>query len=103
MKYAVHAEARRDLRDAARYYKERAGVGFAQSFLSAFEQAMNVLLTQPLAGAPWHEEKRRFVLKRFPYSVIYSIQDNQVRVFAVAHHSRRPDFWQTRTWRDSIR
>lgn len=35
-------------------------------------------------------------MRHFPYSVIYHVVDEQIRILAVAHHSRRPSYWQDR-------
>ena len=35
-------------------------------------------------------------LLRFPYTVIYSLRDEQIRVLALAHEKRRPFYWRGR-------
>src|SRR5262249_15528143 len=44
---------------------------------------------------------RRCVLRTFQYSLIYTIEDRNVLVLALAHHSRRPAYWLDglRSWR----
>jgi hypothetical protein len=44
MNYSLHPEALGDLRDAASFYREQAGIGLSQSFLGEFEQSINRLL-----------------------------------------------------------
>jgi len=41
---------------------------------------------------------RRFILRRFPFSLIYKIDEieKQIIIIAVTHHSRRPGHWQSR-------
>jgi hypothetical protein len=39
---------------------------------------------------------RQKVLHRFPFALIYEIDADEIRVFAVAHHSRRPGYWRDR-------
>jgi hypothetical protein len=39
---------------------------------------------------------RRFLLARFPFSVIYRIAEQVVEVIAVAHHKRAPGYWRPR-------
>ena len=39
---------------------------------------------------------RRFPVRKFPYSVVYYIRGNEVRVVALAHHRRRRDYWASR-------
>jgi toxin ParE1/3/4 len=96
MNYTLHPEAEFDLREAADYYRERAGTALAQAFLTDFEHAARLLVEHPLLGVLWLHGKRRLILKHFPYSVIYSIVGESIRVLAVAHQSRRPGYWRTR-------
>ena len=39
---------------------------------------------------------RRFVLPRFPYSVIFAVRADELFVIAVAHDKRRPGYWRGR-------
>lgn len=39
---------------------------------------------------------RRFVLRKFPYSIIYSIEPDCVMILAVAHQRREPGYWRER-------
>jgi plasmid stabilization system protein ParE len=96
MNYWLHPDALEDLRDAASHYRDRAGNRFAQLLLAEFEQSVGLLSRHPRLGAIWRHGKRRIVMRRFPYSVIYTIADDQIRIFAVAHHSRRPGYWRKR-------
>jgi toxin ParE1/3/4 len=42
-------------------------------------------------------EIRRALLVRFPYAVVFLVRDHEIRVLAVAHVKRRPDYWINRT------
>lgn len=96
MKYWLHPEAANDLREAAEFYRTHADTVLSQALLMEFERAAGLLLQHPGLGAPWRHDKRRYVMRRFPYSVIYSITGEEMRILAVAHHSRRPGFWHAR-------
>lgn len=97
MNYTLHPEALGDLREAASFYSEQAGTGLSQSFLGEFEQSINRLLLHPALGSPWRGRgQRRYVMKRFQYSLIYTVSGEEIRVLAVAHHNRRPDYWAGR-------
>ena len=96
MNYSLHPEAEGDLREAAEFYRERAGNSLSQSFLTEFEKAVNTLLRYPELGAPWRGNTRRYIMSRFPYSLIYTVFGEEIRIFAVAHHSRRPGYWRRR-------
>jgi toxin ParE1/3/4 len=94
--YWLHPEAREDLREAAEFYRDNAGAALSQSVLAEFEHSVNLLLEHPRLGSKWRYGKRRLVMRLFPFSVIYTVVDDQLRILAVAHHSRRPGYWRKR-------
>lgn len=96
MRYSLHPGAEEDLREAAKFYRERGGSTLSQSLLGEFERAVGTLLRHPLLGTLWRKDKRRQLMKRFPYALIYMVFGEEVRILAVAHHSRRPGFWRGR-------
>ena len=67
------------------------------AFIAEFERALAVLSVHPNLGAPWRAIARRFPLRRFPYSVVYRINGEELRVIALAHQRRRPGYWSGRT------
>ena len=40
--------------------------------------------------------RRRYLMKHFPYSLVYTVSSEEIRILAVAHHSRRPGYWASR-------
>ena len=42
------------------------------------------------------EEVRRYLLPRFPFAIYYRILPDQLRILAIKHHSRHPDYWRDR-------
>lgn len=53
MKFSLHPEAEDDLREAAEFYRERAGNPLSQSLFAEFERAVDMLLQHPGLGALW--------------------------------------------------
>jgi toxin ParE1/3/4 len=97
MNYSIHPEALGDLRDAASFYRKQADTSLSQSFLGEFEQSISKLLLHPALGSPWRGRgRRRYLMQHFPYSLVYIVSVDEVRILAVAHHSRRPDYWAGR-------
>lgn len=96
MKYSLHPEAEDDLRDTAEFYRERAGNSLTQSFFAEFERSIDMLLHHPGLGALWRRGRRRYVMRHFPYALIYTVSGEEVQILAVAHHSRRPGYWRNR-------
>lgn len=96
MKYSLHPEAEHDLREAAEFYREHAGNALSQSLFGEFERSIDLLLQHPGLGALWRHGKRRYVMRHFPYSIIYTVSGEEVRILAIAHQSRRPGYWRGR-------
>jgi len=51
MNYWLHPEAREDLREAASFYRDNAGIGLSQALLVEFEHSIRLLLEHPQLGA----------------------------------------------------
>jgi toxin ParE1/3/4 len=55
-------------------------------------EAEVLLLRYPEAGAKIRSDIRRLTLPKFPYSLLYRVLEDQIRVLAVAHHRRKPQY-----------
>jgi toxin ParE1/3/4 len=88
-------EADDDLIDAAAFY-EAQRTGLARRFLTAVERVIAHAAEHPLTGTPLGGAIRRYLVPGFPYAVIYEADREPVRVLAVAHLRRHPDFWRGR-------
>jgi plasmid stabilization system protein ParE len=93
---SVSDEADRELTDATVYYTREASPALALAFVAEFERALDLLCTYPHLAAVWRKNRRRFPLRRFPYSIIYYVSGDELRVVALAHHRRRPTYWDRR-------
>ena len=91
-----HPLAERELIDAAAYYEEQR-LGLGLEYLGEVEHAVNFLTQYPEAGSKIRGSVRRMTLPKFPYSLLYRVLKNdQIRVLAVAHHKRKPQYWLER-------
>lgn len=87
------AEAEVD--EAVIYFDEqRPGLGdrFEQDLLAT----VTFIIEHPLSGKRISEHVRKFRLRTFRYNVIYVIDELEIVIVAVAHHRRRPGYWQSR-------
>jgi plasmid stabilization system protein ParE len=93
---AFHPAALREYQAAVDWYQQRSRAA-ARRFVAQMERVLGQIAQQPDRFG-WHDgEFREAALKRFPYSVVYRVEDSgDVLVIAVAHAAREPDFWQDR-------
>jgi plasmid stabilization system protein ParE len=89
------AYAAEELEDAALYLElefEGLGISFKQEVRSAVLR----ITRYPHAWPIERGEIRKYLLHRFPYKLLYSIEANCILIIAVAHQHRRPDYWVDR-------
>jgi toxin ParE1/3/4 len=87
--------ARAELRWAVeRYNAETPGVGAALA--AEVERAAQRIVEFPQLGSPYLVGTRRVILRRFPFSVVYRVEGEDVVIVALAHHRRRPGYWRNR-------
>ena len=83
------------LAEVAYYHRVKEGLG--TKFLEAVEDATARALAYPLAGSPAQLKTRRVFLRHFPFALIYRSDEQGITIYALAHHSRRPGYWRSRT------
>jgi len=84
-----------ELDEAIQWYRAQAP-GLGDAFLIEALTAAERIANHPEA---WHRIEqgiRRCRLTRFPYGLIYAVQDDDIIVLAVAHLHREPDYWHDR-------
>ena len=97
MKCRLDDAASEELLGAVRHYAQhdcRLGRGFKEDF----QRSVSLLAENPRLGHPLSGDYRRILMRRFPYSIIYRI-DNQsrlIRIVAIVNQRRRPEAWRTR-------
>jgi plasmid stabilization system protein ParE len=95
MRLTFHAEADAEVTEAALYYGMQAE-SFGLSFLEELDAALERIEAHPKATLLVGREVRRAILRRFPFSVLYVIEPDRIRILAVAHQKRRPNYWLDR-------
>lgn len=87
--------ANQEVTDAAAWYEEQAG-GLSRIFLDELDRVVRLVRNYPRLGTEIEPEIRRFLLSRFPYSLVYGIDQETIVVIAVAHQHRHPRYWVDR-------
>lgn len=93
---SLSEEAQADADSAIDWYIDEGAFIAADDFINEIERAFGLLRQFPALGDGGMHKARSFPLHGFPYSLIYRLQGDTVRIIAVAHHSRRPAYWAGR-------
>lgn len=96
MNHRFRPAARRELLEAAQWYLADGGPVVAEKFEWAVQRALDLLQFMPQLGRPSYPAVRTWALKRFPYTLVYSVEGELITVVAVAHQSREPGYWRGR-------
>ena len=91
-----HPVARRELEEAIDYYNaERQGLG--SEFREEVQRVLALLTRFPRLGQAVRGNVRRMMLSRFSYCIYYRLlTPDTLRILAVAHNRRRPEYWAGR-------
>jgi plasmid stabilization system protein ParE len=95
MEVSLHPEALNEARAAFLWYSERSNSA-AELFLAEIDHAIDRISKNPFAYSEYQYSTRRFLFRRFPFSLIYFIQETRILVLAVAHGRRKPGYWNNR-------
>lgn len=91
-----HPEVADEIEEARDWYRERS-LGAEEGFLADLSHAVEQVASAPLRWPRYKANTRRYVFRRYPYSLIYrTYGDSLVRVLAVANDSRQVGYWMTR-------
>ena len=93
--YRVHPEAWLEIEAADNWYLQRSPEASA-SFLGAIYDALERISDAPQRWPRHLFGTRRFVLNRFPFSIIYLDEPSVVTFVALAHGKRKPGYWKRR-------
>jgi toxin ParE2 len=95
MSVRLLAPAQTELEEAMAWYVEQAP-GLGDAFFIETLKAIQLIEQLPQAWHPLTPHIRRCRLRRFPYSVVYTLDGDDVLVLAIAHQHRKPQYWKNR-------
>ena len=90
----VESEAREELLAAALWYDDqREGLG--SDLLNLVDQVLTRVAEAPesFASDRFDTRVRRALVPRFPYTVVFVVHEQEVRIIAFAHAKRLPGYW----------
>ncbi|MGD0011601.1 MAG: type II toxin-antitoxin system RelE/ParE family toxin [Terriglobia bacterium] len=77
-------------------YLELRVPGLGRRFYAEVRRAESLMAQFPESAREVLPGIRKYTVRKFPFSLIYSIERDGLLILAVAHHSRRPRYWLPR-------
>ena len=97
MKPVVYEPEAEDEIDHALAVSQASDPRVAAEFRRDIDDAVAAVAANPAVAARIPRTPcRRFIMTRFPYSILYAEEPNVIRNVAFAHHKRRPGYWKKR-------
>jgi len=90
-----HPEARKEFLEATRWYRDRSPVAPVE-FRATVKAAVREVVQAPQRHAKYLYGTQRFVMRRFPFSIVYLDAPDLITIVAVAHNKRKPGYWKDR-------
>jgi plasmid stabilization system protein ParE len=88
-------EAVEEAEAAARWYAERSAAA-AAGFTDEIDAAESDIARLPETWPRFDHDTRRYLFRRYPFSIIYRVESGRILIVAVAHGHRRPGYWKSR-------
>lgn len=85
----IRPEAEEDLSEVFNWYEERR-YGLGHDFLLQVNAGFKFLERDPLVFKERYKEVRSYLIKRFPYKILYRVESQKVIILAVVYGGRNP-------------
>lgn len=94
-KIAFHPDVADEIKASYEWYQKQAD-GLGNDFIVELESACEAIAELPDTWPKFSTNYRRFLLGKFPFSVIYRTNKHSIFVVAVMHNSKKPGYWKNR-------
>lgn len=91
-----HPDISNEIKGSFDWYEEKSQ-GLGVRFVTELESAYEAISYSPHTWSPFENEFQRYILAKFPFSVIYKEENESVFIIAVMHNSRKPNYWLERS------
>ncbi len=84
-----------ELDEAIDYYEDQFK-GLGRNFEHEVFYSLELISKHPLAWTKVSTNTRRCLINRFPYFILFIVEDELITVTAVGHQHRKPDYYSDR-------
>ncbi len=96
MRVTFNEFAKNEFNDAAQFY-EQEQIALGAAFIAEVERCVQALLEFPRSSPVVLGSVRRRLCSRFPYGLLYTVVESEIRILAVMNLKRRPGYWVGRS------
>lgn len=89
-KYKLEPSAKEDIKESVTYYEDQKE-GLGGEFIDELNWKIQEIAEKPDKNPLFHKEARKTSLKRFPFNIIYTIEDGFISILGVWHKRRDPN------------
>jgi plasmid stabilization system protein ParE len=91
-----HPEAVIEARAAREWYASKSADA-AAAFLAELDAGITSIQAAAELYPAYLHGTRRYLMRRFPYLIVYRCTSTVIQIVAVAHGRRRPGYWKARS------
>ena len=88
-----HPEAKFEMSESANWYDNQVK-GLGLEFLLEVRKAEFKIVKNPKLCSIYEAGTRRYLMKSFPFSIIYLTSEEKIQVVAIGHCKRKPGYWK---------
>lgn len=92
----IHQAARREANLATIWFGER-NITLARRFRDELLSCITRIRQAPQRYPAYLHGTRRILLNKFPYSIVFLDDPEEIVIIAIAHAKRRPGYWASRS------
>ncbi|MDQ1339410.1 MAG: hypothetical protein QG567_562 [Campylobacterota bacterium] len=93
---SFHPDVANEIKDSYVWYEEQQLQGLGSQFLIELEDGYIAIAHFPDAWVNFQHGFKRYILNKFPFSIIYKTTKMEIFIAAVMHNSRKPLYWLDR-------
>jgi plasmid stabilization system protein ParE len=95
MRYRLDPAARDEYREAAERYLA-VSPRIASAFVDQVEATIRQVRENPTIWRTLEGDVRRCLVRRFPFGIYFTIEPDEIVVWAIMHLHRQPGYWRAR-------
>jgi toxin ParE1/3/4 len=90
-----HPDVTDDIKSSYIWYEGKIK-GLGDKFLEELEDGYISIQNFPDTWANFQFGFKRYILNKFPFSILYKVSNNKIFIVTIMHNSKNPNYWKER-------